>query len=222
MISATGLRRGMVIRKDGELFSVFSFTHLTPGNKRGFVQSKLRNLRTGALIDHRFRSVDTVERVALEQQEMEYLYKDGADYVFMNTTTYEQVHLGENLLGNSMLYLVPNITIRPPSEFNSPPRWIWRWWRPNPASRAPPLPASTNRPSWRRAWWSRFPPLSTPVRKSASTPTAATIWKELADPSQPVNPSEARWPRSRRGIVRRGTCAGPALEQCFRDSPKRV
>ncbi|MDE2757736.1 MAG: elongation factor P [Acidobacteriota bacterium] len=116
MISATGLRRGMVIRKDGELFSVFSFTHLTPGNKRGFVQSKLRNLRTGALIDHRFRSVDTVERVALEQQEMEYLYKDGADYVFMNTTTYEQVHLGENLLGNSMLYLVPNITI--PVEFH--------------------------------------------------------------------------------------------------------
>ena len=112
MISATGLRRGMVIRKDGELFSVFSFTHLTPGNKRGFVQSKLRNLRTGALIDHRFRSVDTVERVALEQQEMEYLYKDGADYVFMNTTTYEQVHLGEDLLGNSILYLVPNITIR--------------------------------------------------------------------------------------------------------------
>lgn len=112
MISATGLRRGMVIRKDGELFSVFSFTHLTPGNKRGFVQSKLRNLRTGALIDHRFRSVDTVERVALEQQEMEYLYKDGTDYVFMNTTTYEQVPLGEDLLGNSILYLVPNITIR--------------------------------------------------------------------------------------------------------------
>ena len=112
MISATGLRRGMVIRKDGELFSVFSFTHLTPGNKRGFVQTKLRNLRTGALIDHRFRSVDTVERVALEQQEMEYLYQDGADYVFMNTTSYEQVHLGENLLGNSVLYLVPNITIR--------------------------------------------------------------------------------------------------------------
>ena len=112
MISATGLRRGMVIRKDGELFSVFSFTHLTPGNKRGFVQSRLRNLRTGALIDHRFRSVDTVERVALEQQEMEYLYQDGTDYVFMNTTTYEQVHLGEDLLGNSMLYLAPNITIR--------------------------------------------------------------------------------------------------------------
>ncbi|MDE2666225.1 MAG: elongation factor P [Acidobacteriota bacterium] len=112
MISATSLRRGMVIRKDGELFSVFSFTHLTPGNKRGFVQSKLRNLRTGALIDHRFRSVDTIERVALEQQEMEYLYQDGTDYIFMNTTTYEQVHLGENLLGNSMLYLVPNITIR--------------------------------------------------------------------------------------------------------------
>ncbi len=112
MISATELRRGMVIRKDGELFSVFSFTHLTPGNKRGFVQSKLRNLRTGALIDHRFRSIDSIDRVALEQQEMEYLYKDGTDYFFMNTTTYEQIHLSEDLLGNNVHYLAPNITIK--------------------------------------------------------------------------------------------------------------
>ena len=112
MISATELRRGMVIRKDGELFSVFSFTHHTPGNKRGFVQSKLRKLRTGALIDHRFRSIDSIERVALEQQEMEYLYKDGTDYFFMNTTTYEQIHLSEDLLGNNVHYLAPNIAIK--------------------------------------------------------------------------------------------------------------
>ncbi len=112
MISATGLRRGMVIRKEGELFSVFSCTHLTPGKGRGFVQSKLRNLRTGALIDHRFRSVDSIEKVALDQQEMEYLYQDGADYFFMNTATYEQIHLGEDLLGNSVVYLTPNIIIK--------------------------------------------------------------------------------------------------------------
>ncbi len=112
MISATGLRRGMVIRKDGELFSVFSSIHQTPGNKRGFVQTKLRNLRTGAIIDHRFRSVDSIEKVALDQQEMEYLYKDGTDYYFMNTATYEQIHLGEDLLGNNVMYLAPNIAIK--------------------------------------------------------------------------------------------------------------
>jgi elongation factor P len=112
MIPATQLRRGMVIKKDGELFSVFSAQHKTPGNLRGFVQAKLRNLRSGSMIDHRYRSVDLVEKVALEEHEMEYLYKDGADYYFMNTETYEQTHLNEETLGESVLYLTPNIRIQ--------------------------------------------------------------------------------------------------------------
>jgi elongation factor P len=102
----------MVIKKDGELFSVFSAQHKTPGNLRGFVQAKLRNLRNSSMIDHRFRSVDMVEKVSLDEQEMEYLYKDGQDYHFMNTETYEQIHLNETILGESVLYLTPNIRIK--------------------------------------------------------------------------------------------------------------
>jgi elongation factor P len=112
MIPATQLRRGMVIKKDGELFSVFSAQHKTPGNLRGFVQAKLRNLRSGSMIDHRYRSVDLVEKVSLDEHEMEYLYKDGADYYFMNTETYDQIHLNEDTLGESVFYLTPNIRIK--------------------------------------------------------------------------------------------------------------
>jgi elongation factor P len=112
MISATSLRRGMVIKKDGELFSVFSAQHKTPGNLRGFVQAKLRNLRNGSMGEFRFRSVDMVEKVSLDEQEMEYLYKDTSDYYFMNTETYEQIHLNQEILGESVLYLIPNIKIK--------------------------------------------------------------------------------------------------------------
>jgi elongation factor P len=112
MIPATSLRRGMVIKKDGQLYSVFSATHKTPGNLRGFVQAKLRNLRSGAMEEYRFRSVDMVDKVSLDEQEMEYLYKDGNDYYFMNTETYEQIHLNKETLGDSVLYLIPNIKIK--------------------------------------------------------------------------------------------------------------
>jgi elongation factor P len=112
MIPATQLRRGMLIKKDGELFSVFSAQHKTPGNLRGFVQAKLRNLRSGSMIDHRYRSVDLVEKVSLDEHEMEYLYKDGNDYHFMNTETYEQTHLNQEVLGDSIFYLTPNLRIK--------------------------------------------------------------------------------------------------------------
>ena len=112
MIPATGLRRGMVIKKEGQLYSVFSATHKTPGNLRGFVQAKLRNLRSGAMEEYRFRSVDMVDKVSLDEQEMEYLYKDGSDYYFMNTETYEQIHLNKETLGESVLFLIPNIRIK--------------------------------------------------------------------------------------------------------------
>jgi elongation factor P len=112
MIPATGLRRGMVIKKEGQLYSVFSATHKTPGNLRGFVQAKLRNLRSGAMEEYRFRSVDMVDKVSLDEQEMEYLYKDGSDYYFMNTETFEQIHLNEETLGESVLFLIPNIRIK--------------------------------------------------------------------------------------------------------------
>jgi elongation factor P len=120
MIPATQLRRGMIVKKDGELFTVFSAQHKTPGNLRGFVQAKLRNLRNGSMNDFRFRSVDMVDKISVDQQEMEYLYKDSSDYYFMNTETYEQIHLNAEMLGESVMYLVPNIKIKVDFYDNNP------------------------------------------------------------------------------------------------------
>lgn len=111
MIAATQIRPGMVIKFNNELHSVFSMVHRTPGNLRGFVQAKMRNLRTGSMTEHRFSSEDKVERVALDEQEMEFLYADGEDYHFMNTETFEQMHLTKDILGDGVMYLIPNMKV---------------------------------------------------------------------------------------------------------------
>ncbi len=109
MISATQLRVGMTILHNNEPHTVLSVQHLTPGNKRGLVQTKLRNLRTGIGTENRFRSDDRIERAYLEQHEMEYLYSSGTEYYFMNTENYEQIALSEELLGDNVKYLIPNV-----------------------------------------------------------------------------------------------------------------
>src|ERR687884_1487863 len=111
MISATQMRPGMVIVFNKELHSVFSVTHRTPGNLRGFVQAKMRNLRSGTMIEHRFSSEDRVEKAMLEEHEMEYLYDDGEYYYFMNTETFEQMHLMKDLLGDAVEYLIPQLKV---------------------------------------------------------------------------------------------------------------
>ena len=110
-IQATQLRPGMLIKHNHDLHSVFSVEHRTPGNKRGFIQAKLRNLRSGSLIDHRFRAEDDVDKVVVDEVEMEYLYNDGDAYHFMNTETFEQIHLGRDVLGDAVDYLIPNLQI---------------------------------------------------------------------------------------------------------------
>jgi elongation factor P len=112
MIQATQLRRGNTILHNGELFQVVDYQHITPGNWRGMVQTKLRNMRTGSIIDHRFRSEDRVEKAILDEREMEYLYNDGSDYHFMDTENYEQVHFSGDMLGDSVKYLVANAKIK--------------------------------------------------------------------------------------------------------------
>src|SRR5271169_5937578 len=109
MISATQLRPGMVIKFNNELYTIFSMTHRTPGNLRGFVQARMRSLRTGTMTEHRFSSEDRVERANLDEQEMEYLYDDGEYYYFMNTETFEQMHLMKDLLGDAVQYLIPQL-----------------------------------------------------------------------------------------------------------------
>jgi len=111
MIYATQLRPGMVIKFNNELFSIFSVFHRTPGNLRGFVQAKMRSLRSGAMIEHRFSSEDKVERAVLEEHEMEYLYDDGDYFYFMNTDNFEQMHLTKDILGDGVQYLVPQLKV---------------------------------------------------------------------------------------------------------------
>lgn len=111
MISATQLRPGMVIKFNNELFSIFSVNHRTPGNLRGFVQAKMRSLRSGSMIEHRFASEDRVERAVLDEQEFEYLYDDGEYYYFMNTETFEQIHLTRDILGDGISYLIPQLRV---------------------------------------------------------------------------------------------------------------
>ena len=112
MISATQLRPGMVVKFNNELYSVFSMTHRTPGNLRGFVQAKMRSLRTGTMMEHRFSSEDKIERATLEEQEMEYLYDDGEYYYFMDTASFEQMHLMKDLLGDAVNYLIPQLKVK--------------------------------------------------------------------------------------------------------------
>jgi len=111
MISATQMRPGMVIKYNNELYSVFSVNHRTPGNLRGFVQAKMRSLRTGSMTENRFSSEDKVEKAIMDEQEMEYLYDDGEYFYFMNTETFEQMHLVKDLLGDATDYLTPNLKV---------------------------------------------------------------------------------------------------------------
>jgi elongation factor P len=101
----------MLIQIDKDLFRALDVMHVTPGNLRGFVRVKMRNIRTGVLADNRFRSEDQVERAVLDEREMQYLYQDGDDYYFMDTSSYEQVHISSEALGDSVNYLKPEMTI---------------------------------------------------------------------------------------------------------------
>ena len=110
-IPATQMRPGMVIKHNNDLHSVFSVEHRTPGNLRAFIQAKLRNLRTGAMFEHRFRSGDAIEKITVDEVKMEFLYNDGDDYYFMDTTSYEQTNLKHDTLGDAVEYLTPNLQI---------------------------------------------------------------------------------------------------------------
>ena len=108
-IPATQLRPGMIIKHNNDLHSVFSVEHRTPGNLRAFIQAKLRNLRTGAMFEHRFRSPDPIEKINVDEVEMEFLYADGDSYYFMDTSNFEQTHLTREILGDAVDYLISNL-----------------------------------------------------------------------------------------------------------------
>src|SRR5829696_3734227 len=105
------MRKGMLVKIANDLFRVLELQHVTPGNLRGFVRVKFRNIRSGSLSDQKLRSEDTVERATLDERQMQYLYQDGDDYYFMDTSSYEQVHISSEALGDSVNYLKAEMTI---------------------------------------------------------------------------------------------------------------
>ncbi|HKH70422.1 MAG TPA: elongation factor P [Vicinamibacterales bacterium] len=111
-LQATRLKKGMLINVEQNLFRVLDVQHVTPGNLRGFVRVKLRNIRNGALADQKLRSEDSVERATLDERQMQYLYHEGEDYHFMDTSSYEQIHISSEALGDSVNYLKPEMTIQ--------------------------------------------------------------------------------------------------------------
>ncbi len=119
-MQATNIRNGMVIIFDGELCKVMEFRHHTPGNLRAMVQAKLRNLRTGNQFEHRFRSNDDVEQAYIDTEEMEYLYNDGTAYHFMNTTSFEQIEMSEEELGDAGKWLSEGMKIQVQFYENKP------------------------------------------------------------------------------------------------------
>lgn len=111
MIPVTALRRGVVINLDGEIYRVLEYQHHKPGRGNAFIRTKLRNLRTGAIIDRTFLSGDEVQEVKLENRTVQYLYKDGDFYYFMDLETYEQPAVKAEALGDAVKYLVEGMTL---------------------------------------------------------------------------------------------------------------
>jgi elongation factor P len=101
----------MLIKMGSDLFRIMELQHMTPGNKRGFVQARMRNIRSTALSDHKFRAEEDVERATLDERQMQYMYRDGESFHFMDTETFEQIHINEETLGDSVNYLIPEMTI---------------------------------------------------------------------------------------------------------------
>src|ERR1700686_4470025 len=112
MLKATQLRPGMIIMHEGDLHVIYSVDHRTPGNKRGSMQTKMRNLRNGAMTDYRFRAEEFVEKVIVDEIEFEYLYSDGDGHHFMNTENYEQLALQNDVVGDTKDYLTANMPVK--------------------------------------------------------------------------------------------------------------
>ena len=111
-IQATRLRKGNLVKMNNELYRVLDVTHLTPGKGKAFVQSRMRNVNAGTHFDHKFRSVDVVERAVLDDREMQFTYRDGDTFHFMDLETYDQLEMTADTLGDSVHYLLPEAIIR--------------------------------------------------------------------------------------------------------------
>ncbi|MDA0692271.1 MAG: elongation factor P [Nitrospinae bacterium] len=111
-VNGNAIRPGFVIKYNDNLYRVMSAEHRTPGNKRAFMQAKLRKIKDGTQTEVKFRADEAIERVVIEQSEMEYLYSDASGYCFMNCETYEQSFFDEKFVEDAKKFLLPNARVQ--------------------------------------------------------------------------------------------------------------
>lgn len=109
-ITTNDLKTGMTLNLDGDLMNVIEFQHVKPGKGGAFVRTTLKNARSGATIDRTFRAGEKVERAMIDKREMQFLYRDGNDYVFMDNESYEQSTVTPETLGDATNYLIDGMT----------------------------------------------------------------------------------------------------------------
>jgi elongation factor P len=107
-ITTNDIKNGMTLEIDSDLLQIVDFQHVKPGKGHAFVRTTLKNVRTGAVVDRTFRAGEKVERAVIDNRDMQFLYRDGSDYVFMDSTTYDQLHVAPQTLGDAANYLVEN------------------------------------------------------------------------------------------------------------------
>ena len=112
MISVNDLKTGLTLQLDNGLWSVVEFLHVKPGKGAAFVRSKLKNVETGQVVEKTFRAGEKVAKAMLDRREMQYLYKEGKEYVMMDNETYEQLQLTEEQIGDGIKYLKENMIVQ--------------------------------------------------------------------------------------------------------------
>ncbi|KAF1086547.1 Elongation factor P [Sporotomaculum syntrophicum] len=111
MVSTNDFRTGLTIEMDGDVYQVVEFQHVKPGKGAAFVRSKLRNLRTGAVVDKTFNAGEKIPKARIEHRETQYLYNDGEEYNFMDMETYDQFSMTKEQLADAIKFLKENMTI---------------------------------------------------------------------------------------------------------------
>ncbi|MDH7498288.1 MAG: elongation factor P [Syntrophomonadaceae bacterium] len=112
MISVNDFRTGLTIEVDGDVWQVVEFQHVKPGKGAAFVRAKLKNVKSGGVIERTFRAGEKVPRARLDKREMQYLYNDGDDYMFMDLESYDQISLNRERLGEGMKWLKEQMVIQ--------------------------------------------------------------------------------------------------------------
>jgi elongation factor P len=111
MISSNDFRTGLTIQIDGDIYQIVEFQHVKPGKGAAFVRTKIKNVKTGAVVERKFNAGEKVAKARLDRREMQYLYKDGEQYVVMDNESYEQITLTESQIGDEVKWLKENMNL---------------------------------------------------------------------------------------------------------------